>query len=322
MTKTVMVGKTALCGVLCLALVGGAHAWEPQRNVEFVVPYSAGGGSDINARMLVEAIRETGMVNRNILINNRPGGSGAVGNSYTYSKRGDGHTITTFNGGQMMSMVVNDASVQLDDLTPLATLSLDTLFVGVRAESDIENLDDLIERAEQDPGGITVGGAGRGGEDHLAFAMLDDNLGVDFQYVPFDGTGDVTSALLGGHIDAAIFKLGSRVDQSMVRFLATYSEERLDAPFDEVPTFDELGYEGLELMIFRGYAGPPDMPEEAVEFWEDVFRAAAETDQWTQEYVENNGLIPTFMGAEESAEYYQREQERYRVLFQEAGMID
>ncbi|MGL6250559.1 MAG: Bug family tripartite tricarboxylate transporter substrate binding protein, partial [Billgrantia desiderata] len=63
MTKTVMVGKTALCGVLCLALVGGAHAWEPQRNVEFVVPYSAGGGSDINARMLVEAIRETGMVN-------------------------------------------------------------------------------------------------------------------------------------------------------------------------------------------------------------------------------------------------------------------
>jgi putative tricarboxylic transport membrane protein len=322
MMKTTWVGKTALSGALCLALVSGANAWEPQRNVEFVVPYSAGGGSDINARMLVEAIRETGLVDRTILVNNRPGGSAAVGNSYTYSKRGDGHTIMTLNGGQMMSMVVNNAAVQLEDLTPLATLSLDTLFVGVKADGEIGDLDALIERAQQDPGGVTIGGAGRGGEDHLAFSMLDDNLGVDFQYVPFDGTGDVTAALLGGHIDAAIFKLGSRVDQSMIRFLATYAEERLDAPFDEVPTFAELGYDDLELMIFRGYAGPPDMPSEAVEYWENVFRAAAETDKWTQDYVESNGLIPTFMGAEESAEYYRAELERYRTLFQEAGMID
>ncbi|MCE9682152.1 Bug family tripartite tricarboxylate transporter substrate binding protein [Halomonas alkalisoli] len=322
MTKRILVGKTALSGALCLALVSGANAWEPQRNVEFVVPYSAGGGSDINARMLVEAMRETGQVNRNILVNNRPGGSGAVGNSYTHSKRGDGHTLMTFNGGQMMSMVVNDAAVQLDDLTPLATLSLDTLFVGVPADSEFSDLDSLIESAQQDPGGVTIGGAGRGGEDHLAFAMLNDNLGAEFQYVPFDGTGDVTAALLGGHIDAAIFKLGSRVDQSMINFLVTYAEERLEAPFDEIPTFGELGYGDLSLMIFRGYAGPPDMPSEAVEYWENVFRTASETDKWTQEYVENNGLIPTFMGAEESAEYYRNELERYRTLFQEAGMID
>ncbi|MDR5906486.1 tripartite tricarboxylate transporter substrate binding protein [Franzmannia qiaohouensis] len=322
MTKTTWVCKLTLSGALSLALVGGANAWEPQSNVEFVVPYSAGGGSDINARMLVEAIRETGLVDRNILVNNRPGGSGAVGNSYTYSQGDNGHTLMTFNGGQMMSMVVNDASVQLEDLTPLATLSLDTLFVGVNASGDIEDLDDLVERAEQDPGGVTIGGAGRGGEDHLAFEMLNDNLGADFQYVPFDGTGDVTAALLGGHIDAAIFKLGSGVDQSVINLLATYAEDRLDAPFDQVPTFAELGHEDLELMIFRGYAGPPEMPAEAVEYWENVFRAASDTEKWTNEYVESSGLIPTFMGAEESAEHYRDQLEQYRVLFERAGMID
>ncbi|WP_245791878.1 Bug family tripartite tricarboxylate transporter substrate binding protein [Modicisalibacter ilicicola] len=241
---------------------GSASAWEPERNVEFVVPYSAGGGSDINARMLVEAIRETGAVDETILVNNRPGGSGAIGNSYIFNKKDDGHALLTFNAGQMMSMAVNDAAVQLDDLTPLGTLALDTLFLAVKAGSEFDDLDDLVEQAKQDPRSVTIGGSSRGGEDHLAFAMINSNVDAEFQYVPFNGTGEVTSALLGGHIDAAVFKLGSRVDPSTVDFLATFAEDRLDAPYDGVPTFNELGYSDINLMIFRGYAGPPNMPEE------------------------------------------------------------
>ena len=98
--------KVALSGAVGITLISGsANAWEPERNVEFVVPYSAGGGSDINARMLVETFRQSDLVDETILVNNRPGGSGAVGNSYTYNKGDDNHTIMTFNGGQMMSMV-------------------------------------------------------------------------------------------------------------------------------------------------------------------------------------------------------------------------
>lgn len=323
MTMTRWVGRAALSGAFCVALIGGsAQAWEPKRGVEFVVPYSAGGGSDINARMLVEAIQQNELVDQNILVNNRPGGSGAVGNSYTFNKRGDGHTIMTFNAGQMMSMAVNNATVQLENLTPLATLALDTLFLAVNADSDIEDLDDLVEQAQQESRGVTIGGSSRGGEDHLAFAMINSNLDADFQYVPFNGTGEVIAALLGNHIDAAVFKLGSQVDPSSVRHLATFAEDRLEAPYDEVPTFTELGYPDVNLMIFRGYAGPPEMPEEAVKYWEGVLEKASKTDQWTQEYIANNNLMSTFMGAEESAKYYENEITRYKEKFREVGIIE
>ncbi|SHL69822.1 Bug family tripartite tricarboxylate transporter substrate binding protein [Halomonas cupida] len=323
MTRMKWVGKTAMSGVLCLAVFSGsASAWEPERNVEFIVPYSAGGGSDINARMLVEVIRQNDFVDQTILVNNRPGGSGAVGNSYTFNKRGDDHTIMTFNGGQMMSMVTNDADVQLEDLTPLGTLALDTLLLGVAADSDIENVDELVEQAKQDPGSVTIGGAGRGGEDHLAFAMLNSSLGADFQYVPFGGTGEVTSALLGGHIDAAVYKLGSRMDPAQVRSLAALAEERLEAPYDDVPTFAELGHPDIKLMIFRGYAGPPDMPAEAVAYWEGVLEKASESEQWNNDYIDKNNLIGTFVGAEESAEFYSEEKARYTEKFKEVGIIE
>lgn len=323
MTIVKQLGKVALSGAVGITLISGsANAWEPERNVEFVVPYSAGGGSDINARMLVETFRQNDLVEETILVNNRPGGSGAVGNSYTYNKGDDNHTIMTFNGGQMMSMVTNDANVQLEDLTPLGTLALDTLLLGVAADSDVESLDDLIKKAEEDSGSIAIGGAGRGGEDHLAFAMINSSLGTDFQYVPFGGTGEVTSALLGGHIDAAVYKLGSRMDPTQVRSLAALSEERLEAPYDDVPIFAELGYPDTQLMIFRGYAGPPEMSDEAVAFWESVLEKASESAQWKSEYIERNNLIGTFMGAEESAEFYSKEQARYTEMFKEEGIIE
>ena len=304
-----------------MALVGSnANAWEPQRNIEFVVPYSAGGGSDLNARMVVEAMRQNDLVDRPVLVNNRPGGSGAVGNSYVYNKGGDSHTLMTFNAGQMMSTVTNDAPVQLEDLTPLATLAEDTLLLGVKADGDIQSLQDLIDQANS--GGVTIGGAGRGGEDHLGFAMLNSELDADLQYVPFGGTGEVTSALLGGHIDAAVFKLGSQVDPSLVRSVAAFSDERLEAPLDEVPTFAELGYPEVQLMIFRGYAGPPDMPAEAVAYWEEVFKQVSESDKWQNDYIEKNNLIGTFMGAEESAEHYRKELERYKQKLAEVGFVE
>ena len=152
--------------------------------------------------------------------------------------------------------------------------------------------------------------------------MINSSLGTDFQYVPFGGTGEVTSALLGGHIDAAVYKLGSRMDPSQVRSLAALSDERLEAPYDDVPTFAELGYPDIQLMIFRGYAGPPDMSDEAVAYWEDVLKKASESEQWKSDYIEKNNLIGTFMGAEESAEFYSEEKARYAEKFKEVGIIE
>lgn len=301
-----------------------AAAWEPEKAIEFVVPYSAGGGSDVNARMLVDTIRKNDLVDQNIMVLNKPGGSGAVGNTYTFSKKGDGHVIQTFNSGQMMSTISNDAAVKLENLTPLGTLALDTLMLVVSADGGAATYADLVAEAKAEPQSVTVGGAARGSEDNLVFTMLNDSADIELQYVPFEGGGEILAALLGGHIDAAIAnpsEVGSQVEAGRVKVLGTFSEERLGEPFSDVPTFIEQGYPEVSFTMFRGYAGPPEMPEEAVAYWNDVLKKASETEQWKNEYVAQSGLIDRYMDAAESKTFYMQEEKKYRALLEAAGFL-
>lgn len=322
-----MIRTTAalLTGLLSCAVMP-AHAqdtWTPTRNIEFVVPYSAGGGSDLNARALAETLSQNEIIERNIMILNRPGGSGAVGNTYVASRSGNPHTIMTFNSGQMMSTITNSADVKLANITPLGTLALDTLVFVVKADSPHQTFDDVLKAATAAPQTLTVGGTGRGGEDQLVFALANQPAEGALQYVPFEGGGDVTSALLGGHITIGIFnpsEIVAQLEAGTVRALGIFSEERLNGPFAEVPTFAEQGHPDAVFEMFRGYAGPPDLAPEAVAFWDDALAKASETEAWKQD-VERNSLIPTFMDAAESKAFWEAEEARYTQLLTEAGIL-
>ncbi|WP_420394032.1 tripartite tricarboxylate transporter substrate binding protein [Acuticoccus sp.] len=319
------VASLAATLVVAFAASSAAAQWSPQKTVEFVVPYSAGGGSDSNARMLVETMRQNDLVDGEIVVLNRPGGSGAVGNAYTFAKRGDGHTIMTFNSGQMMSTLSNDAQVKLENLTPLGTLALDTLLLVVAGDAGIDSFEDMVAAAEAQGEPFTVGGAARGSEDNLVFTMIEDAAGTELQYVPFEGSGETLSALLGGHINAGIFnpsEIAAQVEAGRVRPIGSLSEERLDAPFDEVPTFAEMGHPEATFVMFRGYVGPPDMPEEAVAYWEGVLQEAGATDMWVNDYVGQSGLMQATMGADESQSFYAEEEEKYRTLLKESGFME
>ena len=313
-------------GLFAIAAVP-AHAqetWTPTRNIEFVVPYSAGGGSDLNARALAEAMRQNEIIERTMMILNRPGGSGAVGNTYVASRSGNPHTIMTFNSGQMMSTLTNNADVKLANITPLGTLALDTLVFVVKADSPYQNFNEVVEAARAAPQSVTVGGTGRGGEDQLVFALANQPAEGALQYVPFEGGGDVTSALLGGHIAVGIFnpsEIIAQIQADTVRGLGVFSEERLTGAFSEVPTFTEQGHPDAVFQMFRGYAGPPDLAPEEIAFWNDAFAKAGETAEW-QADIERNSLIPATMGAEESKAFWEREEQRYTDLLTEAGILN
>ncbi|WP_158626110.1 tripartite tricarboxylate transporter substrate binding protein [Arsenicitalea aurantiaca] len=321
--------KTLALAAFAAAIVGGPAlaqdgGWTPNRNVELVVPYSAGGGSDLNARALAEAIRQNNLVSRNIVVLNRPGGSGAVGNTYVASRVGDGTAMMTFNSGQMMSTLSNDAAVKLENITPLGTLALDTLMLAVQADAPYEDFDAFLEAGTANPQSITIGGAARGGEDNLVFAILDTPTGNALQYVPFDGAGDIVSALLGGHVTAGIFNPGeisAQLEAGSVRILGTFSTERLGGIFADIPTFTEQGYPDAVFEMFRGYAGPPGMTDEMIAYWDNVLGQVAETAEW-QADVEANSLIPTYMNAADSKAFWEQEEERYIVLLTDLGFIN
>lgn len=296
----------------------------PTKDIEFVVPYSPGGGSDINARTLAQVIKNEKLVDKNMIIVNKPGGTGAVGNAYTFSKKGDPHTIMTWVSGQQAATVVNKAEVSLKDLTPIATLALDSFLVLVKANSPYKTFDDLVKAAKANPEKITIGGAGATQEDYLIYHMINKHAGAKLKYVTFNSGGEAMTALIGGHIDVVSSnpnEVIAQIEAGELRALAATSEERLASPLDKISNFKELGYPEIQLTQFRAVAGPPGMPQEAVKYWEDVFKKVSESKDWQDNYIKKYHLKSDFKNAEESKKYFEEALNMYLEIHKEAGTI-
>jgi putative tricarboxylic transport membrane protein len=294
----------------------------PTKEVEFVVPYSAGGGSDMYARVFAQVSKESKLVDQNIVVINKEGGSGAVGNTYTFNKKGDSETLMTWAPGQQAGTVLNNADVKLENLTPIATLAEDSFLVVVKKDSKFNSLEDLINAAKEAPNKITVGGSGVGNEDHLLYHLINKNYKTKLKYVTFNSGGETTSALLGGHIDVVISnpnEILPQIEAGEVKALATSAEERLEGPLDQVPTFKELGHPEIKVAMFRGVVGPPDMPKEAVKYWENVMKEVSESEEWQEGYIKKYSLQNVFKGAEESKKYYEDVLEEYLEIHKELG---
>lgn len=310
--------STSLLLFFVLAAPALAATWEPSKEITMIVPSSAGGGSDLNARTIASIVQKNNFSPRNIMVVNNGGGSGAVGFTNTFAKKGDDHTLMILHSGQVMGSYVNDWKVKASDLTYVAVLAFDQLFLCVKADSPYKTLDDLVKASQAAPEEIAVGGAQRGNSDHLAFELFNRESKADAAYVSFNGSADVMSALLGGHVDAGIFnplECIGQIQAGAVVPIACYGESRLSGPFANAPTFAELGYPGIVVIESRAIAGAPDMSPEAIQFYVDMLRKVTETDEWKTGYIEKNFLEPVFYDAAKTKEFYEKQIESFREAF-------
>jgi putative tricarboxylic transport membrane protein len=294
-------------------------------SVELIVPASAGGGSDINARMLAEILQANKLIDENVMVVNKPGGSTAVANSYTFKKEGTNNTILTWNSSQIISPYLNKNDVTIEDLTPLGTLTLDSYLIIVKADSKYETLEDLTKAARENPQTVSIGGTGQGTEIHILSHLINKYGETDLKYIPFESGGETTSALLGGHIDVTLAnpnEVKSQIEAGEVRALATSSEERIGGVLEDVPTFDEVGLGEIKISSFRGYVGPPGMTDEEIAFWEDVLKKVHESESWQKDYIEKYDLSSQYMDAEESKAFYEEVLNLYLEASKEMGLID
>jgi len=279
-----------------------AQAWEPTTDIELVVPFSAGGGSDINARNMVKIITDHKLLNKNLTVSNRPGATGATGTAYVAAKEGNPHVLVTTISGQLTALIANKSPVQLEHLTPLATLALDPLMVVVAKDSPYQTHAELIAAAQKGDEVITVAGSGLLSEDQLILSLIEASGKDGVRYVSFNGTGEVTTALLGGHVTAGVFnpsEINGQLEAGAVRALGITTAERLGGPLADVPTYVEQGYPDAVWSQFRGYSGPAGLKPEEVAYWSDVFLKAGDTDDWAQELAKGS-LVKVSWDAEES----------------------
>ena len=292
---------------LLLASAGDslAQATYPSKPIEVVVPFAPGGGTDNLMRMITGIMEENKWSPVPLNVNNRAGGSGTIGYTYLINKKGDSHVVA----GATPMIVSGKLQGRLsgnhrDAITVLMIVAIDELMLSVRTESPFKTVEDFVSAARAKPGQLTVGGTGVLNEDHIFTHLFEQAAKIKLKYVPFNSGGEVTAALMGGHIDAGVMnpnEIVAQVEAGKAKNLAVAAHKRMtDAP--DVPTFAEKGYPFYWEQM-RGVVGPANMAPEAVAWWQDTLKKVTLTKKWQDEYVKANLLTPTAWTGEEANKY-------------------
>ena len=273
----------------------GIAADYPERDVTLIVQSSPGGGSDIIARTIAGIVNDQKLSPTQMLVENKPGGGGAIAYNYVAQRKGDPYFMGTIATSFFVAPLMGQSPAKLEDFQPIAVIAGDPFILVAEANSGVATLDDI--RAKKT---LRIGNTGPVTDPALLAVSLGKELDVEVRPVPFNGDGEVTTALLGGHIDLQFgnaSEVMSQIEAGRVRPIAVTSPERL-ASLPDVPTFKELGSE-IELMLYRGVVMSKDVPQEAVAFWENVMQKVSESETWKTQYVERNNSVPLFWNAEE-----------------------
>lgn len=295
---------TALAAGIALASVGPVQAQPdyPDDTIEFIVPWSPGGGSDTLMRVISEHIEDH--LGQSLQVINVPGVSGTTGLEDLTERDADGYTVGQVHEGLMVAHHTGLTDINWDDFTPIASMTASPQYLTVNADDDRwDNVEEFVEYAQDNPGEIRFG-VTLGGIPHVHAAMIADAEDLEFRYVGFEGTGERIRALVGGNIDAAmgdIASSGEFVKNDDLQFLAVGSDERIDETPD-VPTFNELGYEDLNLNIVRGLVAPEGTPEARVEILAEAFESLSEDDDFI-EGINNAGAEVQYNGPEAYTDY-------------------
>lgn len=274
----------------------------PGETLNVIIPFGPGGGTDLYMRKIMEIMQEEGIYTENIKIENREGGSGATGWGFVDTKAGNPYYVAPTSGSFFTTPLVSKTNWNYDSFTPIALMGADDLFLLVKSDSDYHTLEDFLEKAKSGKT-MKIGGVGSVSDEMIVPKQFSEEAGFEFDYVPFQGEGELTSALLSDSIDAIVGNpqrsLG-QIEGDVMRPLAFSGLERFEGLAD-VPTFIELGYE-VNMSQPRGIVLPGDMDEEIVEWWINAMEQVSETDAW-KEFVAENGMSDFVLFGEEFEEY-------------------
>jgi putative tricarboxylic transport membrane protein len=304
-------------GTVMLLASPAVSAPYPERDITMIIPFGVGGGSDTLARTIGNVIGELKVLPVQILPENRPGGSGAVGYSSVAKEKANPHIVATVSVSFFTTPLQGGSPVSYRDFTPLAAIAQSPYVLVVPAASEYKTLDDL-KKAKR----LTTGTVGVVSDAALLAKMTSNALGMRIDPVPFDGEGEVMAAMLGGHVNVAYFnpsEVLSQIQAGTLRPLAISSAQRAEA-FPDVPTFKELGYDIVHTQI-RGLVMPKGVSPEVVSYWEDLLKKVAESPQWRTQYIDRFHDDVNFLDSAQFGKAIAETSDRYEHLMKELGVI-
>jgi tripartite-type tricarboxylate transporter receptor subunit TctC len=247
---------------------GGAAAQDyPTRPIRMIVAFSAGGTTDYVARLLADRVK--GALGQAVVVENKPGANGAIGADYVSKAEPDGYTLF-FSTAGALSIIPNMRSDlpydPLKSFAPILPTARNTVLFAVNSGIGLSTAQEMIARAKEKPGMITVAVTGIGAISHLAVEMLQTAAKIKLQVVPYRGAGPAIADLIGGQINAMSAEvpvLMPQIKAGKAKILAVAAQTRSEV-MPEVPTFAELGYPDVVADNWSGVLAPPRTPPAVV----------------------------------------------------------
>ncbi len=269
---------------ILLAAAGGAALAQdavesyPNRTVTIIVPFAAGGNTDVKTRLVAKQLGT--ILKQPVIIDNRPGASGNIGIELLTRAAPDGYTIAMGSFGPLAVNPWIYPKVNFDPkaLVPIILLEKSPLVLAVPAAKPYRTVADVVAAAKAKPGGLNIANAGPGGAHHLSAELFESAAGIDMVGVPFKGGGPAASALLAGQVDMMFEQTGAAlpsIQAGKIRPIAVTSVKRLSS-MPDVPTFIEAGYPQVSVSNWMGYVAPKGTPPAIVAKLQQAFAKAIE----------------------------------------------
>ncbi|MWB79176.1 tripartite tricarboxylate transporter substrate binding protein [Pseudooceanicola sp. 216_PA32_1] len=277
---------TASQALALLALAGSVQAQTyPDRPVTLVVPFSPGGGTDLLARLVSTKLEAS--LGAPVVVDNRPGASGAVAGAYVMSQPADGYTLLFGTSStNAISPVLHDDKMgdMIGNFEPVSLVANSALILAVPADSPITDLKGYVAASAEQP--ITYGTFGVGSTPHLLGTLFASESGADLIHVPYKGSAPAVADVTGGHIDSAfltVTALTASIKDDALRGLAVAAPERL-SQFPDIPTFAEDGFDGLDDAGWFAIFAPKGVSKDIRTQVSDAVRTVLETPEAQKEF--------------------------------------
>jgi len=312
-------------GILCVSLFflyasPSFAAWPADQTITMVIAYSPGGSTDIMARLVANYLEP--VIGQKIIVLNKPGAGAEIGYTTLSEAKPDGYTVGFLNTPSIVALPIRKKTrFTLDSFAPVACLMDDPCTVLVREDSPFQTMEEVIQYAKDNPGKLTYGVSGIGSDDHMAMIFLEKLAGISAKVVPFTGAGPNRTALLGGHIDIALFNVSEAKEYSesgQIRMLAQMAEER-DPLFPNVVTLKEMGYD-VVMTSSRGVAMPAGVPSEIVEKFAEAMKNVVENPEFRKK-CEDAYLPLVFMSPSEYTKHLRDLSDKLTKLWEEDPWI-
>lgn len=295
----------------------------PTRPVSLIVPFPAGGGTDILARRLARYVAEKWDIP--VVVENRPGAGGGIGAAQVASAKPDGHTLLMTTAGvssinpELYSKLSYDPATQF---SPISRVASTVFVVVVNPSLQAQSMKELIALAKSKPGTLTFGTAGNGAAGHLPAELFKNMADVNIQHIPYRGTSPALVDLQGGQISMMFAILGAAlpaIKSGALRALATTGAQR-SVVLPDLPTVAQEALPGYSADEWWGVAAPAGTPSTVIERWNAAMEAFFK-DPGSRSWLVDSGFEPAFDSPDQFADLIARDRKQWSKVIHDARVV-